>query len=69
MIIHVVPEKWYKEYIPAGEKLPVYQNPGSPFWKNGNFIIILNINQIFSADEIINLTEITQSLNETPAEE
>ena len=36
--------------------------------KNGNFIIILNINQIFSADEIINLTEITQSLNEAAEE-
>ena len=31
--------------------------------KGGNFIIILNINQIFSADEIINLSEITKSLN------
>lgn len=46
MIIHVVPEKWYKEYIPAGEKLPVYQNPGSPFWKNGNFINIRNSRSI-----------------------
>ncbi len=32
--------------------------------KDGNFIIILNINQIFSADEIINLSEVTKSLNE-----
>jgi purine-binding chemotaxis protein CheW len=36
--------------------------------KNGNFIIILNINQIFSADEIINLSEITKSLGAAVAE-
>ncbi|MCR4713444.1 MAG: chemotaxis protein CheW [Treponemataceae bacterium] len=37
--------------------------------KNGNFIIILNINQIFSADEIINLSEITKNLGATVSED
>ena len=46
MIIRVVPEKWYKEYIHAGEKLPVYQCPGSPFWKTGYFINIRNCRSI-----------------------
>lgn len=46
MIIHVVPEKWYKEFIPAGEHLPVYQCPGSPFWQVNNFINIRNSRSI-----------------------
>lgn len=36
--------------------------------KNGNFIVILNINQIFTADEIINLSEITKSIAESEEE-
>ena len=46
MIIHVVPEKWYKEFIPAGGHLPVYQCPDSPFWQINNFINIRNSRSI-----------------------
>jgi len=46
MIIYVVPEKWYKEYIPEGEDLPVYQLPDSVFWKRNNFINIRNSRSI-----------------------
>ena len=63
MIIHVVPEKWYKEYIHAGEKRPVYQCPDSPFWKNGNFINIRNARSIdpyrgipLDGDDILSMT-------------
>ena len=46
MIIYVVPEKWYKEYIPEGENLPVYQLPESAFWERNNFINISNSRSI-----------------------
>ena len=46
MIIHVVPEKWYKEFIPAGKLLPVYLTPDSPFWHVSNFINIRNSRSI-----------------------
>lgn len=46
MIIYVVPEKWYKEYIPEGENLPVYQLPESAFWERNNFINIRNSRSI-----------------------
>ena len=46
MIIHVVPEKWYKEYTPEGENLPVYQLPESDFWGRNNFINIRNSRSI-----------------------
>ncbi|MBQ9337261.1 MAG: hypothetical protein IJS14_08205 [Lentisphaeria bacterium] len=46
MIIYVVPERWYKEHIPEGETLPVFQLPDSAFWERNNFINIRNSRSI-----------------------